>query len=161
MTTGGRMKLAGFGLLGILLLAGCGKPAKVQLGPKPAPHGDPATIAEKGKQLDDFRAWLEKLSPTETKTLEEHGQVVIIFAELKQSDPAIAQMLSDNVAKMRARIEKSYQAKGRVLPATNFREIIDIIFTKPTAGKYDMRVDFQDGSGIETTLSEPQRASRE
>jgi len=84
-----RAILAVAGVLSVaLLLAGCFKEPTVELGPMPSESKMPALIDR--RVASDLRAWVRYLKPEHAKILQEKGELVLTWEELKASYPSAA-----------------------------------------------------------------------
>lgn len=164
MTRSHLPNLLGVGLLAlsVALLGGCArKPAGVILGPKPAVYA--GERAYESQIVDNIRTWLQSLNPQNAETLRQTGQVVFQYEQLKQSDPAHAQMVEEFTRMSEARIRQSggiEKLKARGFPAPDFT-IQSVSFVavpsaqgKAAPGAYELTIRYRVGFS-NLTLSDP------
>jgi len=135
----------------MVFLGGCAKSKKasISLGPKPAVGGgapesgaDRELSAEIDKDIDGMRSWLNTLSPSDAKQLEETGKLVLSYTQLKTSDPEHAKFLADYVENQRLESVKRRKDAGRPLrPEIATPHDPDTIeFTKTAPGAYNVKI---------------------
>ena len=132
---------------GVMFAAGCSRNTGVALGPKPASYA--TANAAKQQFVDNMRAWLSNLGPSDAKTLANTGQVTFAFEELRSSDPAHAQMIEQYMNQLRSRSLAKAQAKGFVLPqisiqGASFQAVHDAA-GKAARGAYALVINLQNG----------------
>jgi hypothetical protein len=140
------------------LAHGCAGGDKLELGPKPAAYS--GQMAGESQTVDDMRAWLQSLTPEQAKTLEETGEIVLRYADLKASDPTHAQIVAKYAKALEARLAQKMQARGMPAPLFSVETVSFVRVThdarrRPARGAYEFRIEFADGSFSNLQLSDP------
>jgi len=137
---------------------GCAGGTKLELGPKPATYS--SQMAGESQIVDDMRAWLQSFTPEQAQTLEETGEIVLHYADLKSSDPMHAQIIDKYAKGLEARLAQKMQARGMPAPLFSVETVSFIRVTRdargrPARGAYEFRAEFADGSFSNLILSDP------